>query len=73
MNSTDFVLNLNHPEYLVYGLSGSLGISIGSIFLLGPLLTIFATIAIIRILKGKEYNYPLVGKLIHKRIFSGVG
>ena len=72
VNSTDLVLNLAHPEYLVYALSGSLGISIGAILLLGPLLTVFAMIAIIRVLKGREYNYPLVGKLIHKRIYSGV-
>lgn len=71
MSSTDFVLNLAHPEYLVYGLSTSLGISIGLILLLGPLLTVFATIAIIRILKGREYNYPLIGKIIYKRIYSG--
>ena len=71
MRSTDFVLNLAHPEYLVYGLSASLGISTGLILLIGPLLTVFATIAIIRILKGREYNYPLVGKLIYKRIYSG--
>jgi uncharacterized Tic20 family protein len=72
VNSTDSILNLAHPEYLVYALSGSLGISLGLMFLLGPLLTVFATVAIIRILKGREYNYPLLGKLIRKRIFSGV-
>ena len=72
MTSTDFVLKLAHPQYLVYGLSASLGISIGSIFLLGPLLTVFAMVAIIRILKGREYNYPLIGKIIYKRIYSGV-
>ena len=72
MTSTDFVLKLAHPQYLVYGLSASLVISIGSIFLLGPLLTVFAMVAIIRILKGREYNYPLIGKIIYKRIYSGV-
>ena len=47
-----------------------LGILMCLTVLLHPLLAVLATIAGIRLLKNKEYDYPMIGKMIKKRIMG---
>ncbi len=47
-----------------------LGILLFLTVLLHPLLAVLATIAGIRLLKNKEYDYPIIGKIIKKRMMG---
>lgn len=46
------------------------GIMMGVTVLLHPFLAVLATIAGIRLFKNKEYDYPIIGKMIKKRFMS---
>ncbi|PKO15965.1 MAG: hypothetical protein CVU39_10655 [Chloroflexi bacterium HGW-Chloroflexi-10] len=66
--SPDALLNLRDPRVLVTAVAGGMGLISVILFLVGPLLAVFATIAAIRMLQGQDYDYPILGKKIRNRL-----
>ncbi len=73
LTTPDFLLDIARPEVLVFGFAGSLAFTSVLILFFGPLLTVLATIGIVRLLKGNGYNYPFIGKIIRNRFFPADG
>jgi len=62
-----------YSKTLVFGSLIASGVIMIFTFLVIPVLAVFVTIAVIRVLKNKPYDYPIVGKMIKKQMKLPLG
>ena len=68
LTSADALLERANPRLWLWAVTGSFGVTNILLLLVGPLLAVLATVAVIRILRGSDYDYPFFGSRLRHRM-----